>query len=58
MTNIPDRLATALSGSYRIEREVGVGGRDGGFDGTASQMKFACVALLVVVSTAAAQSQA
>jgi len=26
MTAIPDRLAAALSGSYRIEREVGVGG--------------------------------
>jgi serine/threonine-protein kinase len=26
MADIPDRLAAALSGSYRIEREVGVGG--------------------------------
>jgi len=26
MANIPERLAAALSGSYRIEREVGVGG--------------------------------
>jgi serine/threonine-protein kinase len=26
MTGPPDRLSSALSGSYRIEREVGVGG--------------------------------